>query len=206
MAAGCLWHVAPAATGGTVVATVLLGVVRLSRLQRRVDERLSAAVSRELCGVDVLVVPGAVGACTVGPLCPTIVLGGDTVAVLDPDELRAVVHHEGEHQRRWDPLWDALTGDAGARASRRIVAREIRADAAALRAGVPRAALASALLKVPTGAHGVGFAPVSEQRVRALLGDEPPGRPVRKVAPLLGAGAGAIGCLWAGHSLVMAFM
>ena len=123
-----------------------------------------------------------------------------------PDELRAVVHHEREHQRRRDPLWDALALGPDPRRSRRVLAREIRADAAALRAGVPRAALASALLKVPSAAQGVGFTPASEERVRALLADGETGRGVPVLAPLLGAALGAVGCIWTGHHLVMALL
>lgn len=206
MAMGCLWHVAPVATSGLIVTIAAVGLAGLLRIQRRVDARLVDAIGRRLCELDVLVVPGAVGACTVGPLRPTIVIGGATLARLDADEVRAVVHHERAHQRRWDPLWDALALDVGTRRARRITAREIRADVAALRAGVPRAALASALLKVPDGAAGVGFTPASEQRVRVLLGDDVPTRRVPIVAPLLGAVMGAVACLWTGHHLVMVLL
>jgi Zn-dependent protease with chaperone function len=61
--------------------------------------------ARTLDGVSFYVVdaPG-LGACTAGLLRPRIAVDRQLAAVLDTEQLRAVVHHESAHGRRLDPL------------------------------------------------------------------------------------------------------
>jgi Zn-dependent protease with chaperone function len=181
-------------------------VALLAKQQWDVERVCRRASQRRVFGVPVHMVGGSV-ACTAGPLRPRILLGAQVLESLDDDELRAVVLHERAHQLRLDPLRAALVAVVravtpsplrrAATASQVEARREIRADLGALRRGATRRALAASLLKLPAAPLGVvGFASVSELRVRALLDDVPTlerGRywPVA----LVGSTAGAAFCL-----------
>lgn len=148
-------------------------------------------------GVDpqsVRVVPGLpVPAFTAGWARPRIYVAGELERVLGPDELTAVLAHEGAHVRRRDPLRLSLLRATACTLfwlpALRCLAddfadeAEIRADDAAARDRP--LALASALLALArwprpdaTPAAGVGFneRDLLERRVRRLAGVESPPR------------------------------
>lgn len=196
----CLVHVAPNLVVAVVSAAVGVLFARLVKQQLDVERIRRRTRRRRLFGTTVHVMGGTV-ACTAGPLVPGIFLGDAVMASLDADELRAVVLHERAHRRRMDPLWAALAAVARGltpaplwwpeAATRAEAHREIMADRVALRGGASRRALAASLLKVPAAPAGVvGFASVSELRVRALL-DGTPCPPLKRRWPLVVCGLGA---------------
>ncbi len=121
-----------------------------------------------------------------GILRPTVFISEAAVAGLSDSELLAVLHHEADHARRYEPLWRAARTSAAEVltflpivswwSERQIALSELSADAAAERR-VGRSSLAGALLvmtapTIPLAAF-VGHA---ELRARRLLGmriDEP---------------------------------
>lgn len=123
--------------------------------------------------------PAALAFCA-GLLRPRVYLSTGTLAVLDDDELDAVVAHERHHAAQRDPLRLFVSGIISdglffAPALRRLTQRyadlaEIAADQAAVRArGGDAAPLASALLSFEEADPAVvGIAP---ERVDHLLGD-----------------------------------
>ena len=121
-----------------------------------------------------------------GILRPTVFISEAAVAGLSDSELLAVLHHEADHARRYEPLWRAARTSAAEVltflpivswwSEGQIALSELSADAAAERR-VGRSSLAGALLvmtapTIPLAAF-VGHA---ELRARRLLGmriDEP---------------------------------
>lgn len=209
----CSVHVAPNVVAAVLAAAAVVLLTWLVKQQWDVESVRRRSRRRRVLGTTVHVVDGAV-ACTAGPLAPKIFLGTHVLASLDHDELQAVILHERAHRLRLDPLWAALVGIVRALTPTSLVRpdvashveahREIRADRAALRGGATRRALAASLLKVPASPVGVvGFASVSELRVRALLDDDRCPRP-RRHWPLVVAGltAGAAFCLMGLESML----
>lgn len=210
----CSVHVAPNLVAAVLIAATGVLLAWLVKQQWHVERVRRRTQRQRVFGVTVHVVDGTV-ACTAGPLVPGIFVGTDVLASLDDDELRAVVFHERAHRLRLDPLWAALVVVTRAltpaslwrpeTASQIEAHREIRADRDALRNGATRRALAASLLKVPTAPVGVvGFASVSELRVRALLDGAPCPRPKRHW-PLVVGGltAGAAFCLMGLESVLL---
>jgi len=214
----CVWHLVPNVSLALGSALAFVATIGLAPQQLTVERRRRQATTHELFGVTVHIIGDAAVACTAGPLRPRIFLGGRLLALLDDDELRAVVLHERAHQIGLDPLRAAaraavrrllpsslVTPDAVARQDAR---REIRADAVAQRHGASRQALAAALLKVPAApAATVGFAPATELRVRALI----TGGAATTSGPghsLVGGGVGIVLgivlCLWGLHAAFVA--
>ena len=188
-----------AALGGPVLVLfplLLRELVRHTRLTRELIQRTEPS---EIAGVEVRLGRVQEAAFVAGISRPTIFCDSHLAATLTDDELHAVVRHERAHQLARDPLRLALVAvaarvlrrfPAGAEWCERAVAsREIAADRAALRHGVPRAAIASALLKVgrfePAGT--AGFTPAVDLRLRALLHEtsETPRTPSRALWILL---------------------
>lgn len=118
-----------------------------------------------------------------GLLRPRLLISAGLLRDLSSNELRAVLHHEREHLRRYDPLRLLLArAFAEALPSRRAfqelaarlpLAQELAADRAAIAAVGPHA-LARALLKV--GARGAGK-DAARVAVAGMLG-VPGGAPV----------------------------
>jgi len=121
-----------------------------------------------------------------GIVRPTVFISEAAVAGLSDSELLAVLHHEGDHARRHEPLWrTARTAAAEVLtflpivtwwSERQIALSELSADAAAERM-VGRSALAGALLLMTAPAIPLAaFVGHAELRARRLLGvriDEP---------------------------------
>lgn len=138
-----------------------------------------------------------------GFLRPRIYVSRGAIELLDGEELRAVVAHEGHHCRRRDPL-RILTGRALAAAlfflpvlrssSERLpVLGELAADEAAVRHVGGRGPLASALVTfsdaAPTPARGLG-----DDRVDHLAGES--SSTAWRISPAaLGASLAALGAL-----------
>jgi len=178
------------ASGG---AGLLLAIALAAAIGREAwrHQHLAAGIGRlarptTLHGRPIGLVPGLEGAVVAGLHRPRIFCAEDLPGRLDEEELRAVILHEHHHQLSRAPiriaLIDAVAPILGRRAAgrawlERARARvEIAADAYALSSGASRPALASALLKLVSGAGlsvAPGFATASELRVRALLGEEP---------------------------------
>lgn len=121
-----------------------------------------------------------------GIVRPTVFISEGAVAGLSDSELLAVLHHEADHARRYEPLWRAARTAAAEVltflpivswwSARQIVRSELSADAAAERK-VGRSALAGALLVMTAPAIPLAaFVGHAELRARRLLGmriDEP---------------------------------
>jgi Zn-dependent protease with chaperone function len=174
--------------GGSLLAIALAAAIGREAWRH---QRFAAGIGRmarpaALLGRPVGLVPGLGGAVVAGLHRPRIFCAEDLSGRLDEEELRAVILHEHHHQLSRAPIRIALI-DAGAPVlGRREAGRawlegararvEIAADSYALASGASRPALASALLKLASGAGlsvAPGFATASELRVRALLGEEP---------------------------------
>lgn len=175
---------AAALGAGVLTAVTLTRAVRHARLARMLALTSWPGL---LAGEPVRTVPG-LGPMVAGLLRPQVYCGDDIPARLSPREQQAVLLHERYHQQRRDPVrlvffeathrclgWipavQRWVNDARARL-------EIRADAYALARGASRPDLARALLTLADAAPpaGAGFATVTEQRLAALLGDQPPRR------------------------------
>ena len=191
----------------------------------------TARMSRQLAGLPRLPVPlklariasaagvdrirciaaGAPIAFCAGLLRPTIYVSDGAITVLSEPELTAVLHHEADHARRWEPARRA-SRDAVADvlaflpiirwwSDRRIERAELDADAAAERAA-GKSALAGALLLMTTPTHALAaFTGQTELRASRLLGVEvEPSRPPRTVWAVSIAGAwlalSLAGCLF----------
>lgn len=197
---GCL--VSPPPVGHDVatglLAAMVLGVVPLLAMfayHARRHQRLAGGMARlaspgTLAGEPVEVVPGLGAPLVAGLWTPRIFSGDDLDARLDEEELRAVILHERHHQCERAPLRLVALSAVAPLLGRVVTGRawlewqrarlEIAADRHALAAGVSRAALASALLKLSVGpgaGWAPGFATAAELRVEALL-SEPSGRTI----------------------------
>lgn len=213
---GCL--LAPASVGHDTLhalfgaITVIAGVVIASFLvhARRHHSlaRGMAAIARRgaLAGELVDFVPGLPSPVVAGLWWPRIFCSEDLASRLDSEELEAVIRHERHHRLDRAPLRivamtalsPVFSRVAGGRAwlERERARIEIAADRYALAAGSSRAAIASALLKLPdssTASGAPGFATAADLRIRALLGeptgidrDPPPLTALAAVGLLLG--------------------
>lgn len=182
----------------TTVALATLGLALfmgawLHEAQRhhRVTKEMSRLARQgAVAGQPVRFVSGLSTPVVAGLWFPRVYCGEDLTALLDGDELLAVMLHERHHQRGHAPLrltaLSALapfvdrTESGRAWLERARAQIEIAADAYALAGGVSRAAIASSLLKLTPGfgsASAPGFATAADLRVRALLGD-PTGLPL----------------------------
>lgn len=196
--AGFWWQAAYLPPLLIALASALTWVLRLSfigwrasravaRLQRvsvplRLDQAARAARLRRVVCVE----SGPPLAFCVGFFRPVVFISKQAVAALAESELMAVLHHEADHARRYEPIRRAARVAAAEVLAfvpivrwwteRQAVRSELRADAAAERiAGLP--ALAGALLvmtdpDLPLAA----FSGHTELRARRLLGmnvDEP---------------------------------
>src|SRR5216684_1878350 len=121
-----------------------------------------------------------------GIVRPTVFISEAAVAGLSDSELLAVLHHEADHARRYEPLWRAARTSAAEVltflpivswwSERQIALSELSADAAAERR-VGRSSLAGALLvmtapTIPLAAF-VGHAEVRARRLLGMRIDEP---------------------------------
>jgi len=185
-------------------AGLLLAIALVAAIGREAwrHQRLAAGIGRlarpaTLHGRPIGLVPGLAGAVVAGLHRPRIFCAEDLPGRLDEDELRAVILHEHHHQLSRAPIRIALIDavapvlgrfEAGRAWMEGVRARvEIAADSYALASGASRPALASALLKLASGAGlsvAPGFATASELRVRALLGEEPETRRGRSLPAL----------------------
>jgi len=123
-----------------------------------------------------------------GALRPAVFVSAGLVGALAPDELEAVLLHEGEHRRRHDPFRRAARRAAAEVcfciplvrwwAERQLDRSEAHADAAVLR-DLGAGPLARALCRVDTvlSTHAAAaFGGAAEIRVAQLLGDPLPRR------------------------------
>ncbi len=162
------------AVWGLQVAYSTLAAYRLGRSIQ--------GVSREtiVAGVPCRVLAeGGRSAFVLGIVRPRIYLGAGLLRTLDMDELRAVVLHEEHHRRTRAPLrtaaldaWRRLgrsSTRAGSALDARLAQIEVDADRFALRQGVSRRAIASALLKSGSPKTGLGFSARAEARLNQLL-------------------------------------
>ncbi len=124
---------------------------------------------------------GQADAFVIGALQPTIFVGSGLLALLDDEELHAVLLHEEHHRDTRAPLrsagiaaWIALLGwlpPVRRLLVDRLAELEREADRHAIGRGCSPAALASALVKVHAAAPvTTAFSGSAEQRVSALLG------------------------------------
>lgn len=189
-AAGALSTVAPVLGIGLLfaMAAVILGCaiafLLVAASHARLSHRLRRASRRAVVnGTQVRVAPLSGAAFVAGLVEPQIYLDESLLQSLRPRELDAVVLHERAHQIAGDPIRLALLAACAPLATvlppvRRLlqlaaVRREVAADRYAVESGATPAALASALLRVPTGLHGVpGFSSAIDVRLGALLGHE----------------------------------
>jgi len=124
-----------------------------------------------------------------GPVRPRIYVSDALIAVLDRAQLQAVLRHEEHHCRRRDPLrsvaldaWQRLFGWVPV-VRRWLVRRsadlEIAADDYAIRRGVSRSALASALLNcdAPSARPAFGVDATANVRIHRLVSSRSELRP-----------------------------
>ncbi len=144
--------------------------------------------------------PHAVAYCLPGP-APRVVLSSGALAMLDPDELSAVLAHEHAHLAErhdlvvlpfaaWTAALPRLSGVRRARADVGTRVEMLADDRACTRCD--RAALATALARVgggtaPVGALAAGAGPTLE-RVRRLLDPPRPAPAIRAAAYAAAAG------------------
>ena len=169
-----------AAVSVAAIAVTVATAVRQALAQRTLVQRLSRVGAHVVDGREVVVVAGAAPAAfCAGLVRPRIYVSAGTLRMLDGEQLRAVVAHEGHHADRRDPLRllaaTVVTAPLravprlGALGRRHAILAELAADTAAVRSlGSPRA-LAAALLAFDERADvAAGVAP---ERVSHLLGD-----------------------------------
>jgi Zn-dependent protease with chaperone function len=169
-----------AAVSAAAIAVTVATAVRQALAQRTLVQRLSRVGAHVVDGREVVVVAGAAPAAfCAGLVRPRIYVSAGTLRMLDGEQLRAVVAHEGHHADRRDPLRllaaTVVTAPLravprlGALGRRHAILAELAADTAAVRSlGSPRA-LAAALLAFDERADvAAGVAP---ERVSHLLGD-----------------------------------
>lgn len=173
-----------------VAVCAVLALVGVSTVRQAIRHaRASAALRRAgqpglLHGQPVHFVDGAGLAFVAGILAPATYCSHDLGARLDAEELRGVLLHERHHALTHAPLRLIFIGGI-----ERVVGRvplvaaalerfrgsiEIAADAAAIRGGVSRRALARAILELDAAPSrpprdGLGFASAAELRLMALL-------------------------------------
>ena len=186
-----------AAAGTVALGTALHASVRQLLAHRSFLRSLRRLGTRVVDGREIVVVRGAgsVAFCA-GLLRPRIFVSQGALRRLAPEELRAVVAHEGHHAERHDPL-RLLIGRAltcslrlpvvGALGRRQVVLAELAADAAAVRSLGSAAPLAGALLAFDDDALGV-----APERVDQLTGELAPGRVPPALLVLAGLGLGAL--------------
>ncbi len=169
--------------GGAVVAAWFSALVRSIRLSRLLAAELGRRSRKEIIkGIRCEVVRGGGRrAFVLGAIRPRIFVGEGLLAMLDAEELMAVLLHEDHHRRTLAPLrtaaleaWLSILGRSRLIRSvvlERFVDLEELADADAIRRGAAPAAIASALLKSDPGwaAAGAGFSREADRRVLALL-------------------------------------
>ncbi len=188
-------HVMMVSTG-TLAFAVLIAFTREARRHTLLVKGI-ARLSRpgSIAGQSVALVPGLGTAFVGGLRAPRIFWGDELAGRLDDAELHAVLVHERHHQLARAPLrivavstlepWlrHLETGRAWIERERARV--EIAADAFALAAGATRPVLASALLKLSSGAQlGAlpGFATAADLRIRALIGESTGLEPDRRAS------------------------
>ena len=168
-----------------LLTVLVAAVLHHAHRHRQVATGLARLAYRgSLAGEPVELVPGLDAPLVAGLRAPRVFCGDDLHLRLDEEELRAVILHEQHHRRDRAPLRLVALSGLGTLVGRTAAGRawiererariEIAADAHALAAGVSRAALAGALLKVSTVqrfASAPGFATATDLRVRALLGE-----------------------------------
>lgn len=182
--------------GAAAIALWAALVGRDLRTAKRLQWRLNLVSSPEsIDGVAVRVIRGGqVEAFVLGILRPTVYLGAGSIAVLDHDELAAVVHHEDHHRRTLAPLraaaleaWLRIVGRSSAARAlllARLAQLETAADAYAMQRGVHPGAIAAALIKVdPHRTLGTAFSGTADRRIQALV-DAAAGRPAARTTPL----------------------
>ena len=163
---------------GMWTATVARAIIGSARLG---GELLKRTYSLTLHGVPCRVIRGGRSAFVLGTLRPQIYVGEVLLVQLSEDELRGVIAHEDHHRRTGAPLRSAAlqawlrllswSTVASAVVGSRLIDLERAADTHAMRSGVPRRALAAALLRVDTVGSPIGsnFSSHADQRVAALL-------------------------------------
>jgi beta-lactamase regulating signal transducer with metallopeptidase domain len=176
--------------GAAAVAALAAALIGAFAWQATRHAQVARALGRAARSVvlhdqQVGLVPGVGGAVVAGLSRPRVYCSEDLVGRLDDDEMRAVLLHERHHQTTLAPLrlvaigaveafvgWSALGRQWIARMRADV---EIAADGHALAAGVPRAVLARAVVKVIDAEprmHVAGFATAADLRLRALLSQE----------------------------------
>ena len=192
------------ALAAAFTGTVAFEGVRHSRLARALG---SLARPASVMGQKVGLVSGVSSAVVAGVARPAIYCSPDLIERLENEELEAVLLHERHHQRTWAPLRLVVLAAAGrfidwSAAGRRWLDRqraaiEIAADADVLSAGLPRAVLASAIVKLYDAQPGVaaaGFATAADLRLRALLGEGAVAEDRSRVLPIAGMIAFLVAC------------
>lgn len=182
--------------GGSVIAWLMRTAWLLVAAHRHIwmlpvgappSHVLTSAQRAGVEGIRYLATDAPVAFCA-GGLRPAVFASAGLVDALGPDELEAVLIHEGEHRRRHDPLRRAA-GRAAAEvgfyiplvgwwSERQRERSELGADAAVLRR-LGAAPLARALCRVDTvlASHSAAaFGGAAEIRVAQLLGDPLPRR------------------------------
>jgi len=165
---------------GLTIVQVTRDLGRLSRVPIPHDLEVTASaahIQRIAC-----IQAGLPTAFCAGFLRPTVFISDSTVAMLSDDELAAVLHHEADHARRFEPL-RRVAREAAADVlpflpivkwwSERCMERgEIEADLVAEHV-VGRSALAGALLVMSAPASALAaFTGQTELRARRLIGAE----------------------------------
>ena len=170
-------EIAAAGVLGVWAVALVPALWRAMSLSRELARQGEPQVGEE---IGYRVIPGR-AALVAGPLRPSIYLGVGLIRSLSAAELAAVLHHEEHHRRTRAPLrtvalfaWLAILGRstlAQRAISGRLLDLERSADAYALRHGVTRAALASALIHADAApaAAAAAFSSYADWRALALL-------------------------------------
>lgn len=178
------------------VAVALISSIRLLRRTTRITRRTAVAAPSAL--VAAAARTGASNALrafedqvplayTAGLLRPRIWISTGLAGVVTEDELEAVLWHEREHLRRYDPLRVLIARVVTSlfflvpwirvQAARFEVAKELDADRAALRAQRGPASLAGALVALGGSRHvvdaAIGAWSMTQVRVDQLCGEDP---------------------------------
>jgi hypothetical protein len=179
---GALLLLALAGLGTLSLTLALRSLTRQVRGKRRFMARLRIMRRADVAGTDVLVFqsPRPEAFCA-GCLRPRIYLS-TTAMALPPEQLEAIVAHEGHHRRRRDPLRLLLARTLSEAlffmpALRRLTRRygvlaELAADEAAVREH-DRSTLAAALLSFGEARNVAGVVGIAPERVDHLLGRQP---------------------------------
>jgi Zn-dependent protease with chaperone function len=181
------WLLPAAVALAAGLAVLLASIARTAFGHHRLALRLRAmARPAMLAGVEVQELAGVESAFVAGLRQPDIFCSPRLSALLEPDELRAVLLHERYHQLDRAPVKlvvlqavaPAMRAFRGGRAwlAFRLAGLEIAADRHALEHGTTRSALARALLKlapVQAAGVGIGFTSAIDLRLRALVDQDP---------------------------------